>query len=356
MAFSVFIQNLWNKAKRSDTFIPTYFEIPVERTDEEDCFPEEFDDKRHYFMLSVNEMFLSYDRLWYQQFSPMVFSVCKFNYNGGIMEIPYVIGPSNLEKYEKPLPEGMLFLNTPVVGVHPWRGGNVSVSLILCRVKRQNNAETLLNVVEDLSNSLDFAAGLSTYTKIGRVVLNGFDSLLGFQQTSPLLGINNNFGQASGNTFRPGYHVLIHADNLDEDKFWVKENRLHYGNDLDSADHYRDNDFILLKIGISENRDDEESLAYYAKYKDIYEYIRNQVELDEKQLANLKTRLRNLAVEIKTSPDLAEKHADWIWEKKVEEIQGFVERLNKLDGTKAKGKFTSKIDMILDNTINEINF
>lgn len=360
MPLSQFFNNLWDNIKQSPTFVPTYIEFSANQTDEPALFSTKFDDRRHYFMVSVSEMFLSYNRLWHQNFSPMVFSVCNFKYNGETLEIPYIIGPSHLKKFEQRLPKGMLFLNTPVVGVHPWRGGNLSLSIILCRVKETNNIEKVLSVIEDVSNSLDFSAGLESYTKVGRVVLKGFDSLLGFEQTSPLLGINNNFGQASGNPFRPGYYALVQGENLDKNKFWVKDKRLCYGDSLDTAQSYRDDDFVLFRIGISEDRKDEESLSFYKQYTSIYEYIRNQSELSENQLLNLKSRLRQLAVDIRLSPDLTTLQADRIWKEKKEEIESFVDMLTKLDGSdeeiRIKSMKMDPIDQIMDEAAGQLNF
>lgn len=39
--------------------------------------------------------------------------------------------------------------------------------------------------------------------------MNGFDSLIGFKETQPIIGINNNFGQSANNLFKPGYFALI---------------------------------------------------------------------------------------------------------------------------------------------------
>lgn len=354
MALSNFFTNLWNNIKSANTFVPTYIEFTAEQTDIPDELIE-FDDRRHYFMMSVSEMFLSYKRLWHQNFSPMVFTVCNFNYGNKIHEIPYMIGPSLLEKYQQQTPDGMLFMNTPVVGMYPWRGGNVSFSVILCRIAQTNNAEKLLNVIEDVSGSLDIASGISQYTKIGKVVLNGFNTLLGFQQTSPILGLNNNFGQAAGNPFKPGYHALIHDPDADKSKFWVKNNKLHYGDSLHSAKEYRDNDFVLFKIGLSIRRRDEEMLPFYKEYSEIENYLANQTEITDKQRNYLKSKIIHLAITIKQSPDLTDAQADLIFDEKVEQINRLVEKLSKL-GEKRDVVSAMPDEDIIDATLGKINF
>ena len=354
MALSQFFTNLWNNVKSSPTFVPTYIEFPASQTD----MPEElteFDDRRDYFMMSVSELFLSYQRLWHQEFSPMVFTVCNFNYGNKIHEIPYIIGPSLLKKYEQRLPKGMLFMNTPVVGIYPWRGGNVSLSVILCRVAQTNNAEKLLNVIEEVSGSLDLSAGVSQFTKIGRVILKGFDTLLGFEQTSPLLGLNNNFGQEAGHTFKPGFHALIHGENLDKSKFWVKDNKLYYGDSPESSVEYRDTDFVLFKIGKTTKRLDDETLPFYQEYKEIYDYLANQTEITQSQRDHIRTKMIHLLVSIKQSPDLTPYHAALIQKEMTDEINNFVETLSTL-GDKQKVVELSEVDQMMNSAMNMLKF
>ena len=355
MAFSAFFNNLWDKIKASPTFVPTYIEFSPEQTDEMDALHQAFDATLHYFSISVNEMFLSDKRQWHMEVDPMVFSVCNFQYDGSTLETPFIIGPSSLKKYREYVPQGMLYKNTPVVGIYPWRGGNVALSIILCKVERQNNIEKILNVVEEVANSLDFSKSLSNSLKISKVIMNGINALLGFQETQPIIGINNNFGQAANNLFKSGYYALINDNNIDKYKFWVKNNELNYGNSLETSVPYRGDDFVLFKIGLAYKRDDEQSLPFYQEYKKIYEYIKNQVELDVKQRDNLKSRLTQLAVAIKLSPDLTAKQADIIWKEKKEEIEGFVNMIAKLDGTE-HAKEIDTIDQIMNTAKDDLNF
>lgn len=355
MALSQFFSDIWDTIKASPTFVPTYIEFLPERTDEEAKLHQTFDDRLHYFSISVSEMFLSEKRQWHLNVDPMVFSVCNFQYDGSNLEIPFIIGPSSLKKYMQYVPQGMLYKNTPVVGIHPWRGGNVGLSIILCKVQRQNNIDRILSLVEQVASSLDFSRTLSNYLKISKVIMNGFDALIGFKETQPIIGINNNFGQSANNLFKPGYFALIKNDQVDKDKFWVKNNELNYGDSLEKATPYRNDDFVLFQIGLEYRRDDEQSLPFYQEYKNIYEYIRNQVELDVKQIDNLKSRLRQLAVLIKLCPDLTEKQADIIWNQKKEEIEEFVSMISRLDSTEHP-KEVDVIDEIMNKAMDDLSF
>ncbi len=356
MAFSEFFTQVWNNVKQAPTFVPNYFRIPDEQTDVSPKQTQEFDNRRHYFMVSVNEMYLSYQRLWHKTFSPMVFSVCNFQYDGKEMEIPFAIGPNLLQKYEQKIPGGMLFLNTPVVGMFPWRGGNVSLSIVLSRVPKADIAEKFLNFMEDVSGNLNLAAGIESYTKMSRALLNGINSLMGFQQTEPLLGVNNNFGQAAGNPFRPGYHVLILAENVDKTKFWVKDNALFYGDRPEISVPYRDNDFVLFRIGISDKRYDLESLPFYKEYQEIFDFLKHQDEVTQKERDLLRPKILHLAVAIKCSPDLTWAQASRLHDEMVEDINQSVGKFAKLDGEAARAKTLSATDAIMNETLQQLKF
>ncbi len=355
MAFSDFFNALWSTVKSAPTFVPTYIEFKPQQTDQEAELEKVFNDNQHYFSISVNEMFLTEKRNWHINVDPMVFSVCNFQYDGSNLEVPFIIGPSSLNQYKQYVPQGMLYKNTPVVGIYPWRGGNVSLSMILCKVQRQNNIEKILNVIEQVANSIDFSKSVGNFLKIGNVIMDGVEALLGFQETQPIVGINNNFGQAANNTFKPGYYALVNHDQVDKSKFWVKNNELHYGDSMASATPYRNDDFVLFKIGLAYKRDDEQSLPFYQDYKKIYEYIKNQVELDVKQRENLRSRMTQLAVAIKLSPDLTEKQANIVWMEMKEEIEKFVGMITKLDATKHV-KELETIDAIMNKAKDDLNF
>lgn len=355
MAFSQYFTTLWSRIKQASTFVPAYFRIPDENTDLPSGETSQFDERRHYFMISVNEMYLSYKREWHKSFSPMVFSVCNFKYDGKELEIPFAISPGFLQKYKQEVPGGMLFLNTPVVGLFPWRGGNVSLSLILSRIPQADVAEKMIDVIGEISGSLSFAAGIESYTRISRVLLNGINSLMGFQQTQPILGVNNNFGMAAGNPFRPGYHALIHSENPDKKKFWVKENALYYGNSLESAIPYRDDDYVLFRIGISDKRHDLESLSFYKEYREIFDFLEHQDVITHKEKELLRPKILHLAVAIKRSPDLTWEQANQIHDTMIEDINLTVEKFSKLDG-EHEIKGMNQTDTIMDETLQMLKF
>ena len=73
----------------------------------------------------------------------------------------------------------MVFENTPVSGLHPYQGGSLSLTFVLYRVRRQNNADRLLRVLEGLSSAVDPSHTLSMYIRIANAVMDGIEVLLG---------------------------------------------------------------------------------------------------------------------------------------------------------------------------------
>ena len=82
-----------------------------------------FQSDQHYFQVRINEMYLKYSRNWFSRYDPMVFVVSEFTYDKKAEAVPFVVGQQMMEKFEKNTPTGMIFSDTRVAGVHPYRGG-----------------------------------------------------------------------------------------------------------------------------------------------------------------------------------------------------------------------------------------
>jgi hypothetical protein len=55
---------------------------------------EEIKADENYFIIRVNEMYLTKSRQWFNSIDPMVFFISEFNYNGEDIAVPYIIGPA----------------------------------------------------------------------------------------------------------------------------------------------------------------------------------------------------------------------------------------------------------------------
>jgi hypothetical protein len=150
-----------------------------------------------------------------------------------------------------------VLFDTRVTGPHPYRGGDVDVSVGFYRVQRGNHARTLLKVVDSLSASLGGPGGLQAIAKAGGALLEGVEGLLGLQETTYLAGHRISLATSPLDPFTTGFSALIVPPAPEEScSLPVDDRRLYVATDGDSRP-YRDSDFVLLSIAGSADRGDE---------------------------------------------------------------------------------------------------
>ena len=194
------IEALWDNLKEGKAKTRAHFLIDRKHVDIGDRLGPRFKKEQHYLQVIINEIFLANERLWYKDYDPMAFVATSYIYDKDQLEsVPVVVGPLLKQFQQEEVPAGMIFQNTPVSGFHPYQGGSLSLTVILNRLERKNNADKLLQVIENISGAIDLSASLSIYLKVARTVLSGFEVLLGLQQTVPVAGyritINPDVGQ-----------------------------------------------------------------------------------------------------------------------------------------------------------------
>src|SRR5262249_23437968 len=159
---------LWNTISNqiisSPRHTPSAITIPTDHVDQAASLGGTFLPNQHYFQVRINELFLTNAREWFSTIDPMVFIVSEFLYDRQEQEVPCIVGPGMMQKYAQRLekvPQGMLFRDTRVAGVHPYRGGRLSLTVVLCQTESKNYARELLKVVETASSALDFSTALT---------------------------------------------------------------------------------------------------------------------------------------------------------------------------------------------------
>lgn len=302
-----FIQKLIDSAKSSPTQLPTRINIPIENVSPKEKVGVTFKSEKYYFQVRINELFLKDKRTWYKEFAPMVFVVSQYTYDGKEETVPFVVGPQIMEKFGKSLPNDMIFLNTRVAGLHPYRGGQITLSIILYEYKVGDYSEKILHTLEKTANIFSFATAFNTYIKIASVLFEGVESLLGLQDVNPLIGLRIQMDEDSAD-FKSGYFVLINKPegSINENQLWVKNNQLLYGNSLAEAKPYRDADYTLYSILHDEDRGDLTSLSFYPLWQHVKKEAAIPGEDAEKSTV---ANMVSLNQAILTSPDLTENHA-----------------------------------------------
>lgn len=314
------IEAIWDNLKAGEAKSRAHFTINRDHIDNGALLGPRFQPNQHYFQIVINEMFLANEREWYIDYAPMTFVACGYDYDGQAVTQPVVVGPTMLKQFEQKLPSGMIFQNTPVTGLHPYRGGSLSLTIILSKLQRQNNADKLLQVVESIAGAVDPTGTLSPYLKIARAVTGGFETLLGLQQTAPVLGYHTTISPDIGQKLEPAFIALINEDaqRVERDQFWVVNSKLHYGQNLADVQPYRAHDFILFSIAQGDTRSDTDMLPFSPLWKttrDLAAHAGNHYWEDAK------AQFQTLARELINCPDLTEPDVQRLIEQYKDELK-----------------------------------
>lgn len=296
-------RRVWETVRQGQTQRWTHFPIDRVQVEGGGELGEPFQPRQHYFVVRVNEMYLAYSRQWFSQYDPMVFVVSEFAYDKKFEIVPYMVGPSMVEQYGQQMPAGMIFSNTRVAGVHPYNGGALKLTVVLYRVKRSDYARGLLKVVESVTNALDFSTALGSYVKLAGAVLDGIETVMGLEDTVPLIGVRDEQDPDAGDQFMPGYFALIDAPegSIDRRRLWVRENKLFYGAGLDTAQPFREADYVLYSIGQTTMRSEEQTLPFYPLFEQVIQAANSPDEADWKRA---KATMLTLIQALELSPDL----------------------------------------------------
>jgi hypothetical protein len=283
--------------------VPAQLTIPSDHIDQGSQMGNAFKPDTNYFQVRINEVFLSYDRKWFVDYDPMVFVVTEFTYDKQDQAVPFVVGPMMMQKYGQKLPKGMIFADTKVSGLHPYRGGEMTLSVILSSIKVSDMARNVMQLVEGAASVLDFATALSSYVKVAGVVLDGVEQLMGLSDTIPLVGMRKGLDPSTGSGITPTYFVLINTPEsaVDASQLWVKNNQLFKGQSMANCVPFRDADYVLYSLTQAAVRDDITTLPFYP----LWEMVAQEATVakdDTWQTA--KANMASLFQSMALSPDL----------------------------------------------------
>jgi hypothetical protein len=321
-------QGLWDRIRQGPSRLPSRIAIPRGNVDR----PAGAALRRgeSYFQVRVNELYLAAGRQWFSQYDPLVFAVSEFTYDKRSEAVPYVVGPALLERFGQKLPAGMVFADTRVAGPHPYRGGRLALSVVLCRVRRGDYARRMLQLIEAAAAALDFSAALTAYVKVARVAVDGVEALLGLGDTDPLLGARTEMDPDAGDALESGYFAIIDRPEaeVDRGRLWVRENHLVQGAGLADAVPYRESDYVLYSVVQATERTDENMLPFYPLVEQVrQEAARPDEESWKRAKANMLTLFQALAL----SPDLTAGQANALSDRYIAEMKDLHTRAARLD-------------------------
>jgi hypothetical protein len=313
-------QDAWETIKETPTTVPARLTIDHSHVDHEQDPQVGFKPNEHYFQVRVNEMFLSNSREWFTTYVPMAFVVSEFDYGGQGQEVPFVVGPAMIEKFGKKMAEGTIFSNTRVAGLHPYRGGRLSLFVMLCRVPTGNYARKLLQMLENASGVLDFATGLAVYVKVAKALMDSVEPLFGSGDISPVIGLRKEFDPDAGDPFLPSYFALIDMpeNEISADQLWVRDNQLLQGQTAAAARPFRQADYVLYSITQTSQRNDLSRLPFYPLYERV---LSDAVVPEEAIWKRAKANMLTLYQTLVLSPDLTKTQADALNDQYVKEMK-----------------------------------
>ena len=296
--------------------LPSTLTIPRDHIDvtADAEFDVTFRKDQHYFQVVVNEMYLSRTRFFFNPIDPLVYALSEFTYEGKKIIVPLLVGPAMLEKKGVPdgYADGVIYRNVSVSGLHPYRGGGLSLLIVLLEAHGDSVLRPLLNLVESVSSVLDFSPVLSPYIKVADLVMDGFNSLWDAGGVQPVVGLYDSYGPSHKTRFQPSYFALIDKPDIDPQSLWVKDRELKIGPNMKAAKPFRDADYVLYSFNTPQDnlRDDLDTLHYADLWKKIQSEAASPI--DDPNYKNTRALFSTLYQEIAVSPDLTWDQADQV--------------------------------------------
>jgi hypothetical protein len=221
-----------------------------------------------YFSVRVNQMELVMNRWFDTTYDPLVVVVTEFVYGGVRVAIPSVIGPSLIQAA---IPSGAprygtVLSDTRVTGPHPYRGGDVDISISFYRIKRSSLSDAILGIVESLSRAAG-AGQLVAMAQTGKPLLEGIKALAGVRDTEYLAGQRTSVAMSGVLPLKTQFlAVLMPSGDATEPPpaLAVQDRRLFTRGDNSGLSPYRLTDFVLCSIEGTRQREDESLFPFHS--------------------------------------------------------------------------------------------
>jgi hypothetical protein len=248
------------------TLQPKSVIIAPERCKPDGCSGTTIAKDQCYLRLTINELFLSDARHAFVEYQPMLVSATSYIQGNEQITVPSVVGPSLLSRPLAELPQSLLLNDIDIAGPFPYRGGSLTISLVLYRIKHTNYARDLLHVVEGVSKAVGSAADLGLLSKVGGVLLDGVESLLGLRDTEPVMGQRFTMSPVGPGGMKSFYAALLHQSQSNLGEFSVDTSRLRIRNGA-AVQACSESDYVLYSLSSHGRRSDVSTLPFYKMYE-----------------------------------------------------------------------------------------
>lgn len=183
-----------------------------------------------YVRISVARMQLTYDRVLYKDYYPVVHSFVELSREGaGNPVVPFVVGPANLAELSQSHENQILIQNVPILSETPYIGSDVKLALALCATQSNDYLKNLLDILGSMSKIVG-GVSLTTAMTVIEPLKSGAESLLGLNEKVTMkIGLINTFKQATSDLMTnsaedallDGYYALVNIRESENFGNWL---------------------------------------------------------------------------------------------------------------------------------------
>jgi hypothetical protein len=273
-----------------------------------------------YVQLVVNDVFLADTRVWTKKFIPFAYVIINFDYDKSTHTQTTIVYTSRFPKGVGQRPD-VSWGNVIVWEPFPFRGKQLKLGIVLCKLKIKDYAEDILHLLESTASTLNVGLTVGSYLKVASVVKQGLEKVLDFPDTGPVLGHDQSFTPSDP---IPGYFLIARKaqktkQDLNEQDLWINSHsqlKVMDPNKKKLTD-LQGFDYILYSVNIIDRRADLRKLPFYTTYEAALKAARGGKESPgskEEWNKHVRPLLDQLSDEINDSPDLIEKQAKEVYD------------------------------------------
>jgi hypothetical protein len=244
-----------------------------------------------YIALWLEHGFLGRDADWFTRHAPVVHLSARFDVAGLSTTLTKVV------QHNSP----GVWLNYPLTGIVPYRGGTVEIEAGMSVIREANRAGAAIGMLAGFSSLV--GPPLSTSLTIAGKLTEGIQQYLS-EQDEVVLGVHDAFtppGGSGGNILAPGHLAVVKAadDKLNRKDLSVVDGRLHRATG-DGSKPLTGFDYLLFRVEALRERGD----WHFPHFEDL---IKRATDAHFAQNKTAFKVFRNAALaEVHKSPDLIE--------------------------------------------------
>jgi hypothetical protein len=297
------VNNLWQWIQNA-TKTSKYLRVPLEQG-------AAFRAGETYLRVSVAEMFLEKKFAWFSTWYPAVSVSAKLTFGDQPDQI--------ITRVVQPPPTATVtgvLRNHVIVPLMPFNGGQVELQAVLLAMQGTNFLSTAIDLLQDFSGLV--GAPLAQALTVAEKVSDGLDKLRTQTKHNARLPYHDTFAGAGmgASELKSGYLALVRAQDgegegkVNRDRLSVGDGQLFYSAAPGAKDElFREADYILLNIDLTDKRDDYWTLKSIDKaYKDFIDALE---KADEEAIAAAE---RSARTAVFRSDDLARFDRTRVWD------------------------------------------